>query len=59
MASTFLLYIRYNSVNPKTDSEYVEALETFEKEMDPEGPFFFGIELGWVDILIAPCKHTS
>lgn len=37
--------------------EYIEALETFEKEMAPEGPFFFGAELGWVDILVAPCKH--
>ncbi|KAJ9120867.1 hypothetical protein QFC22_002802 [Naganishia vaughanmartiniae] len=34
--------------------EYVEALEAFEKEMHPSGPFFFGDELGWVDILIAP-----
>lgn len=31
----------------------------FEKEMDPEGPFFFGTELSWVDILIAPCKHIK
>lgn len=47
-----------HSANRKMDSEYVEALEAFEKEMDPEGSFFFGNELGWVDILIAPCKHT-
>lgn len=25
--------------------------------MHPDGPFFFGKELGWVDILIAPCKY--
>lgn len=37
--------------------EFISSLESFEEEMDPEGPFFFGKELGWVDILIAPCKH--
>lgn len=33
---------------------FANALTHFESEMDPEGPFFFGDELGWVDILIAP-----
>lgn len=49
----------YANGEPQCPSEYIEALETFENEMDPEGPFFFGNELGWVDILIAPCKHIQ
>ncbi|KAH8080848.1 glutathione S-transferase [Filobasidium floriforme] len=34
--------------------EFTEALEAFEKDMNEDGPFFFGKDLGWVDILIAP-----
>lgn len=37
--------------------EFISSLESFEKEMHADGPFFFGKELGWVDILIAPCKY--
>ncbi len=36
--------------------ELIQAWEQFESEMDAEGPFFFGKELGWVDVLIAPCE---
>lgn len=41
----------------RASREFITALESFEEEMHPEGPFFFGEELGWVDILIAPCKQ--
>ena len=37
--------------------ELISSLESFEKEMHPDGPFFFGKDLSWVDILIAPCKY--
>jgi glutathione S-transferase len=46
------------SLSPSA-SEFTKALEAFESEMDPSGPYFFGDKLGWVDILIAPCGHPS
>lgn len=40
----------------RVNREFTEALEAFEKDMSGDGPFFFGKDLGWVDILVAPCK---
>ncbi|KAG8919225.1 hypothetical protein FRC01_001403 [Tulasnella sp. 417] len=34
--------------------EFLDELEKFAIAMDPEGPFFGGNELGFVDIMIAP-----
>ncbi|EDO48375.1 predicted protein [Nematostella vectensis] len=35
-------------------TKYLEGLRTFTNEMDPEGPFFQGKHLGYVDIMWAP-----
>ncbi|KAG9019029.1 hypothetical protein FRB90_007201 [Tulasnella sp. 427] len=37
--------------------EFFDGLEAFAKAMDPEGPFFSGSELGFVDIMIAPWAY--
>jgi len=33
---------------------FLEELISFTKEMHPEGPFFGGKDLGWVDVMIGP-----
>ncbi|KAE8449697.1 hypothetical protein EG329_007472 [Mollisiaceae sp. DMI_Dod_QoI] len=34
--------------------EFVSKLKEFTEAMDPDGPFFFGKEIGMVDLIIAP-----
>ncbi|RDW83134.1 glutathione transferase omega-1 [Coleophoma crateriformis] len=38
----------------KVREEFLGTLKEFTKEMDPEGPFFFGKDIGMVDLILAP-----
>ncbi|KAG8990850.1 hypothetical protein FRB94_013035 [Tulasnella sp. JGI-2019a] len=39
--------------------EFMDELKKFTEKMHPEGPFFGGKELGWVDVMVGPWAFRS